>query len=136
MIFSIKLAQTFSESWSMNKLWIWMNSSTSACKSTFDWRNWMLNQSSRHQRLKSLALLLASWCYEHAWINQSSDLTLINLIRTSHDVMLSLNLAHICWTLQVILSTSSRCSALSSFISFIILLDKHIWSITSHLYRV
>ncbi len=60
MIFSIRLTQIFSESWSMNKLWIWMNSSTSACKSTFNWRNWMLNQLSRHQRLKSLALLLAS----------------------------------------------------------------------------
>ena len=61
MIFSIRLAQTFSESWSTNKLWIWMNSSTSACKSTFDWRNWMLDQPSRHQRFKSLALSLASW---------------------------------------------------------------------------
>ena len=61
MIFSIRLAQIFSESWSMNKLWIWMNSSTSACKLTFDWRNWMLDQSSRHQRLKLLTLLLASW---------------------------------------------------------------------------
>ncbi len=61
MIFSIRLAQTFSESWSMNKLWIWTNSSTSACKSTFDWWNWMFNQSSRHQRFKSLALSLASW---------------------------------------------------------------------------
>jgi len=45
----------------MNKLWIWTNSSTFACKSTFNWRNWMLDQSSRHQRLKSLTLLLASW---------------------------------------------------------------------------
>jgi len=61
MIFSIKLAQIFSESWSMNKLWIWMNLLTSACKSTFDWRNWMLDQLSRHQRLKSLALSLTSW---------------------------------------------------------------------------
>ncbi len=61
MIFSIRLAQIFNESWSMNKLWIWMNSLTSACKLTFDWRNWMLNQFSRHQRLKSLTLSLASW---------------------------------------------------------------------------
>ncbi len=61
MIFSIRLAWIFSKSWSMNKLWIWMNSSTSACKSTFDWWNWMLNQFSRHQRLKSLTLSLASW---------------------------------------------------------------------------
>ena len=61
MIFSIRLAQIFSESWSMNELWIWTNSSTFACKSTFDWRNWMLDQLSRHQRLKSLALSLASW---------------------------------------------------------------------------
>ncbi len=60
MIFSIRLAQIFSESSSTNELWIWTNSSTSACESTFDWRNWMLNQSSRHQRLKSLTLLLAS----------------------------------------------------------------------------
>ncbi len=61
MIFSIRLAQIFSESWSMNKLWIWMNSLTSACKSTFDWQNWMLDQLSRHQWFKSLALSLASW---------------------------------------------------------------------------
>ncbi len=61
MIFSIRLAQIFSESWSMNELWIWTNSSTSACKSTFDWRNWMLDQFSRHQRLKSLTLSLTSW---------------------------------------------------------------------------
>ncbi len=61
MIFSIKLAQIFSESWSTNELWIWMNSSTSACKSTFDWRNWMLDQLSRHQWFKSLVLSLASW---------------------------------------------------------------------------
>ena len=76
------------------------------------------------------------FCYEHVWINQSSDLTLIDLIKASHDAMLSLNLAHFYWILQVILSTSSRCLALSSFISFIILLDKHVWHITSHLYRV
>ncbi len=61
MIFSIRLAQIFSKSWSTNELWIWTNSSTSACESTFDWRNWMLDQLSRHQLLKSLALLLASW---------------------------------------------------------------------------
>ncbi len=60
MIFSIRLTQIFSESWSMNKLWIWTNSSTFACKSTFDWRNWMLDQLSRHQWLKLLALSLAS----------------------------------------------------------------------------
>ncbi len=33
-------------------------------------------------------------CYEHVWTDQSSDLTLINLIRASHDAMPSLNLAH------------------------------------------
>jgi len=77
-----------------------------------------------------------SECYEHVWINQSSDLTLINLIKASHDAMFSLNLAHLYWILRVILSTSSRCSALSSFTSFIILLDKHVWHITSHLYQV
>ena len=60
MIFSIRLAQIFSESWSTNELWIWTNSSTSACELTFDWRNWMLDQFSRHQRLKSLALSLTS----------------------------------------------------------------------------
>ena len=42
---------------------------------------------------------LTTFCYEHAWIDQSSDLTLINLIRASHDAMSSLNLAHLCWTL-------------------------------------
>ncbi len=61
MIFSIRLAQIFSESWLTNELWIWTNSSTFACKSTFYWWNWMLNQLSKHQRLKSLALSLASW---------------------------------------------------------------------------
>ncbi len=61
MIFSIRLAQIFSKSWSTNELWIWTNLLTSACKSTFDWRNWMLDQSSRYQWLKSLTLLLASW---------------------------------------------------------------------------
>ena len=61
MIFSIRLAQIFSKSWSTNKLWIWMNLLTFACKSTFDWQNWMLDQLSRHQRLKLLALSLASW---------------------------------------------------------------------------
>ena len=61
MIFSIRLAQIFSESQLMNELWIWMNSSTFACKSTFDWRNWMLDQLSKHQRLKLLTLSLASW---------------------------------------------------------------------------
>ncbi len=61
MIFSIRLAQIFSKSWSTNELWIWMNSSTFACNSTFDWWNWMLKQSSRHQWLKSLILSLASW---------------------------------------------------------------------------
>ena len=60
MIFSIRLAQIFSESWSTNELWIWTNSSTSVCKSMFDWRNWMLDQLSRHQLFKSLTLLLAS----------------------------------------------------------------------------
>ena len=61
MIFSIRLAQIFNESWSMNELWIWMNSSTSACKSTFNWWNYMLTRLLRHQRFKSLTLSLASW---------------------------------------------------------------------------
>ncbi len=38
--------------------------------------------------------MLQKKCYEHVWIDQSSDLTLINLIRASHDAMPSLNLAH------------------------------------------
>ncbi len=67
MIFSIRLTQIFSESWSMNELWIWTNSSTSACKSTFNWRNWMLDQLSRHQQFKSLALSLASWWWSLLW---------------------------------------------------------------------
>ncbi len=90
-----------------------------------------------NKELLTIIWCLKHWCcYEHVWIDQSSDLILINLIKASHDAMSSLNLAHLCWTLRVILNTSSRCSALSSFISFIILLDKHIWHITSHLYRV
>ena len=86
------------------------------------------HQSKREKQQKLLSwissLQLFTACYEHAWTDQSSD-----------DAMPSLNLAHPYWTLRAILSTSSRCSALSSFISFIILLDKHIWHITSHLYR-
>ncbi len=61
MIFSIRLTQIFSKSWSTNELWIWINLLTFACKFTFDWWNWMLDQLLRHQRLKSLALSLASW---------------------------------------------------------------------------
>ncbi len=72
MIFSIRLTQIFNESWSTNELWIWTNSSTSACKSTFDWRNWMLDQLSRHQLLKSLALLLASWRWSLLWFQLQS----------------------------------------------------------------
>ena len=67
MIFSIRLAQIFNKLWSMNKLWIWMNLSIFACKSTFNWWNWMLDQLSRHQLLKSLALLLASWWWSLLW---------------------------------------------------------------------
>ena len=59
MICSIKSVQIFNEQCSMNESLIWMNSSTSACELTFDWRNWMLDQFSRHQWFKSLALLLA-----------------------------------------------------------------------------
>ena len=33
-------------------------------------------------------------CYEHAWTDQGSDLTLINLIRANHGAMPSLDLAH------------------------------------------
>ncbi len=60
MICSIRSVQTFNEQRSMNESLIWMNSSTSACELTFDWRNWMLDQSSRHRWFKSLALSLAS----------------------------------------------------------------------------
>ena len=56
-------------------------------------------------------------------IDQSSDLTLINLIKASYDAMLSLNLAHLFESFSALLLV---CSALSSFISFIILLGKHI----------
>ncbi len=59
MICSIRSVQTFNEQRSMNESLIWTNSSTSACELTFDWRNWMLDQPSRHRRLKSLALSLA-----------------------------------------------------------------------------
>ncbi len=67
MILSIRLAQIFSKSQSMNELWIWMNSLTSACKSMFNWWDWMLNQFLKHQWLKSLALLLASWWWSLLW---------------------------------------------------------------------
>ncbi len=81
-------------------------------------------------QIESLTLIK---CYEHVWINQSSDLILINLIKASHNAMPSLNLAHLFESFSALLLV---CSALSSFISFIILLNKHIWSITSHLYQV
>ncbi len=61
MICSIRLVQIFNKQCSMNESLIWMNSSTSACKLTFNWRNWMLNQLLKHWWLKSLALSLASW---------------------------------------------------------------------------
>ncbi len=46
-----------------------------------------------HEFLKR-EIMLQVYCYEHVWINQNSDLTLINLIKASHDAMSSLNLAH------------------------------------------
>ncbi len=56
MIFSIRSAQTFSEQRSMNESRTWTSLSTSACKSMLDWLNWTLDQSSKHQLLKLLAL--------------------------------------------------------------------------------
>ncbi len=61
MIFSIKSAQIFSEQRSMNKSQTWTSLSTFACKSMLDWLNWTLNQSSKHQLLKLLALSSAHW---------------------------------------------------------------------------
>ncbi len=61
MIFKIRSAQIFSEQRSMNKLRTWTSLLTSACKSMLDWLNWTFNQSSKHQLLKLLALLLAYW---------------------------------------------------------------------------
>ncbi len=61
MIFSIKSAQIFSEQCSMNESRTWASLSTSAYKSMLDWLNWMLNQSSKHQLLKLLALSSAHW---------------------------------------------------------------------------
>ncbi len=48
----------------------------------------------RHDKFLADFSLSASICYEHVWIDQSSDLILINLIKASHDAMSSLNLAH------------------------------------------
>ncbi len=59
MIFSIRSAQIFSKQRSMNESQTWMSLSTSACKSMLNWLNWMLDQSSKHQLLKLLALLSA-----------------------------------------------------------------------------
>jgi len=56
MIFSIRSAQIFSEQRSMNESQTWTSLSTSACESMLDWLNWTLNQSSKHQLLKLLAL--------------------------------------------------------------------------------
>ena len=140
--------------WRLNTLtndltiYCWASSFARSSKSS-SWFNhlWILNSISSRV-IKALiqsfisSYLLVYWnfleltsCYEHAWTGQGSDLTLINLIRASHDAMPSLNLAHPYWILRAIPSTSSRCSALSSFTPFIILLGKHVWHITSHLYR-
>ncbi len=59
MIFSIRSAQIFSEQRLMNESRTWTSLSTSACKLMLDWLNWTLNQSSKHQLLKLLALLSA-----------------------------------------------------------------------------
>ncbi len=70
MIYSIRSVQIFNKQCSMNKSLIWMNSSTSACKLTFNWRNWILDQLSRHWWLKLLALSLASRWW---WWSQSQS---------------------------------------------------------------
>ncbi len=56
-------------------------------------------------------------CYEHVWINQSSDLILINLIKASHDAMPSLNLAHLFESFSALLLVVQHFlhSSLSSF---------------------
>ena len=56
-------------------------------------------------------------CYEHAWIDQSSDLILINLIKASHDAMFSLNLAHLFESFSALFLVVQHFlySALSSF---------------------
>ncbi len=59
MIFSIRSAQIFNKQCSMNKSRIWTSLLTSACKSMLGWLNWMLDWSSKSQRLKLLALSLA-----------------------------------------------------------------------------
>ncbi len=56
----------------MNESLIWMNLSTSACELTFNWRNWMLDQLSRHWWLKSLALLLTSWWWSRSRLQSHS----------------------------------------------------------------
>jgi len=67
--------------------------------------------------IKKLKLLKAALCYEHAWIDQSSDLILINLIRASHDAMFSLNLAHLFESFSTLLLVVQHFlhSSLSSF---------------------
>ena len=77
-------------------------------------------QSAKKQR-KQIQKSNDSVCYEHAWTDQGPD-----------SAMPSLNLAHPFEPSPALLPV---CSALSSFTPFIILLGKHIWPITSHLYR-
>ncbi len=63
------------------------------------------------------ACLAVELCYEHVWINQSSDLTLINLIKASHDAMPSLNLTHFFKSFSALLLVVQHFlhSSLSSF---------------------
>ncbi len=56
MIFSIRSVQIFREQRSMNESRTWTSLLTFACKSMLDWLNWTLDQSSKHQLLKLLAL--------------------------------------------------------------------------------
>ncbi len=87
----------------------WSHWLSSSLDSESAWKTWIDSESasmtwkeqallcSRHESEVSLLQwhLTRRNCYEHVWINQSSDLTLINLIKASHDAMSSLNLAHL-----------------------------------------
>ncbi len=68
----------------MNKSWIWMSLSTSACKLMLNWLNWMLDQSSKHWWLKLLNLSLThhllSSRHKHQFLHErnSEDQILIS----------------------------------------------------------
>ena len=87
MICSIRSVQIFNEQHLMNKSSIWMNLLTSACKLMFYWRNWMLDQFSKHWWLKSLILLLASWWWSrsqsHSLHERNSEYWTLTLLERS-----------------------------------------------------